>query len=195
MKRTIYTAFCIAILTICIILMQGCCPKRGKDGATGAVGAPGLPGISGTNGYNSVANLVANAPGCSNGGSTLLIALDTNSNSVLDVADSNIQSTEICNGVDGADGNDGVDGQDGSDGADAPPTAFSPVGLIDPCGDAPGIYDEVFLQLANGMILASFSSNASGLNTRFSVLIPGNYVTTDGSNCHFSVNSSGQVVY
>lgn len=61
------------------------------------------------------------------------------------------------------------------------------VSIIDPCGDAAGIWDEVFLQLSDGTLLASFSDNAAGQNTRFSVLTNGNYVTTDGSNCHVHV--------
>jgi len=78
----------------------------------------------------------------------------------------------------------------GQDGTDAPPTAYTVVGLVDPCGDKPGIYDEVFFRLHNGLLVASFSDNQNGLNTRFSVLTPGSYRTTDGSNCYFSVDSN-----
>lgn len=60
--------------------------------------------------------------------------------------------------------------------------------IVDPCGDAAGIFDEVFLRLSNGTLIASFSDSASGNNTRFSVIVDGvNYKTTDGSNCYFSV--------
>lgn len=62
------------------------------------------------------------------------------------------------------------------------------VGIEDPCGDTPGIIDEVLLRLSGGRILASFSDTASGMNTRFSIIPNGNYVVTDGSGCHFSVN-------
>lgn len=67
------------------------------------------------------------------------------------------------------------------------------VEVIDPCLDAPGIYDEVILRLANGQLLASFSQNASGLNTRFAILTPGSYQTTDGSNCSFTVTAEGDI--
>jgi len=61
--------------------------------------------------------------------------------------------------------------------------------IIDPCGDGPG-FDEIILKLANGQLLAHFSSG--GL--QFLSLIPdGNYVTTDQQACQFSV-SNGIVV-
>lgn len=59
--------------------------------------------------------------------------------------------------------------------------------IVDPCGNGPG-YDEVFFRTSSGMLIASFSDNASGLNTRFAELAPGNYSTTDGTGCNFTVN-------
>lgn len=67
------------------------------------------------------------------------------------------------------------------------------VSIKDPCG-AQGSYNEVFLKLSTGKYLASFSDNANGLNTRFSVLTDGNFVTTDGSHCYFTVSSGGTVI-
>lgn len=69
------------------------------------------------------------------------------------------------------------------------------VAIIDPCGDSAGIHDEVLLRLQDNSILASFSDSASGSNTRFSLIDAGSYVTTDGSNCHFTVSASGAVTY
>lgn len=94
------------------------------------------------------------------------------------------------NGLNGTDGRDGIDGQDGED-AEVPPYAV--VSIIDPCGDAPDIYDEVLLKLANGQFLASFSDNANGKNTRFALVPVGTYQTTDGSNCTFTINADGSV--
>lgn len=68
------------------------------------------------------------------------------------------------------------------------------VSIKDVCGDAPGKIDEVMLVLSNGKILSSFSDNSNGQNTRFALLSPGNFVTTDGSNCKFTVNNAGQIV-
>lgn len=59
--------------------------------------------------------------------------------------------------------------------------------IVDPCGDGPG-YDEIFLRTSSGKLIASFSQNSSGLNTRFSELVPGSYATTDGTGCTFTVN-------
>lgn len=147
------------------LLLLGCTPPQKGDA-----------GDRGRDGHSTVFSITA-ASGCVNGGSTVVMALDVNDNGTLDVGvDANVQSATICNGVDGADGHD------------APPTAFTPVQIIDPCGDAPGIWDEVMLKLQNGTLLASFSDNASGQNTRFSVITAGSYVTTDGSNCHFTVD-------
>ena len=67
--------------------------------------------------------------------------------------------------------------------------------IIDPCGNAPAVVDEVLLKLTDGSLLASFSDNSSGKNTRFAVVPAGNYVTTDGSSCMFHVSSSGAVTW
>lgn len=80
-------------------------------------------------------------------------------------------------------------GASGDDGADAV------LEIIDPCNDAPGIVDEVLIRLSDGRVLCSFSANANGQNTRLAVLPAGSYVTTDGSNCHFSVNVAGNITY
>lgn len=65
--------------------------------------------------------------------------------------------------------------------------------LVDPCGNGPG-FDEVFMRTSSGKLIASFSDNAAGLNTRFVELLPGNYQTTDGTNCSFAVLSDMSVV-
>jgi hypothetical protein len=68
------------------------------------------------------------------------------------------------------------------------------VSLIDPCGDTPNKFDEVFFRLSTGKIVASFSDAASGLNTRFSVLTDGVFGTTDGTNCGFVISNEGRTV-
>lgn len=84
-------------------------------------------------------------------------------------------------GPSGPSGNDGADGQD------------AVLETIDPCGDAPGIVDEILIRLSNGRVLCSFSDQANGKNTRLSILPAGSYVTTDGSNCAFTVNADGTI--
>lgn len=90
-------------------------------------------------------------------------------------------------GAQGPAGQDGANGQDGADGTNGI------LGVIDPCGDAPGVIDEVLIRLADGSVLVSFSANANGQNTRLSILPPGSYVTTDGSSCNFTVNANGTI--
>jgi hypothetical protein len=183
------------LIMLCVIVMcSSCAPARyeslgysegpqgpaGKDGSNGSNGVNGTNGINGANGqdgYSVVFSSVA-ATTCTNGGSVLLMAKDSNRNGVLDTSDTNLQATTICNGVNGT----------------TPPVPpMSIVAVLDPCNDAPGIFDEVLLKMQNGTIVASFSDNASGLNTRFSILGAGSYQTTDGSHCFFSVDGSGNL--
>jgi len=155
---------------------------NGVDGQDGSTGETGLPGQDG----HSVVFMITTATTCTNGGQTILLATDANDNGTLDLAtDGNLSSATICNGG---------DGEDGEDGDDAPPSPFTPVGLIDPCGDKPSVWDEVLLKLYDGSLLASFSDNANGANTRLSVLPAGTYMTTDGDACVFTVNASLEVV-
>lgn len=69
------------------------------------------------------------------------------------------------------------------------------VSIIDPCGDAPGIIDEVLFKLSDGRVISSFSDNAAGQNTRFSVLPEGVQLSvTDGSHCTFKI-LNGNIAY
>ena len=64
------------------------------------------------------------------------------------------------------------------------------VDIIDPCGDWSNGFDEVILRTSDGKLLAYFEN---GSNRYLSLLVPGSYRTTDGSNCNFTVNNSKQV--
>lgn len=88
----------------------------------------------------------------------------------------------------------GSAGQDGEDGVSPELPDYSIVGVIDPCGDAPGIIDEIFLVLKNGQIIAYFAENGNAQKSRLVLIPDGTYVTTDGSNCLFKVHN-GQVSY
>lgn len=167
MRRLLFGVFVI----ITIVLALSC----GRDGEQGPPGP---------NGHNAVVGMTPAGAECANGGTIILSATDLNDNGLVDAEDGNIQSSTICNGTNGT---------NGSNGTNAPPTPFTPVGLIDPCGDAAGIYDEVFIRLSNGTLLASFSDNVNGQNTRFAVITAGSYMTTDGSRCYFSVDASGNL--
>lgn len=106
------------------------------------------------------------------------------------------------------DGRNGLDGKDGSscaveqlvngaiitcengttavilNGENAAPTAYTVVEHVDVCGKQSS-FDEILLRLANGQIIAHFSS---GSNQFLSLLPSGNYRTTDGTNCDFAVD-------
>jgi hypothetical protein len=127
-----------------------------------------------TPGFNSIINIVTGAGNCPAGGYVLLSSLDTNRDGVVNDGDAEIKSNTVCNGNNAT----GV---------------FSSVEVLDPCGDAPGVYDEVLLRLSDGTVLVSFSANASGDNTRFALIGPGTYTTTDGSNCTFTLTSEGRL--
>lgn len=76
---------------------------------------------------------------------------------------------------------------DGQVGESADET-FQITEIIDPCGpEHPSGFDEVILKVGEDKYLASFSDNANGKNTRFGLLPPGNYQTTDGTGCNFTL--------
>lgn len=89
---------------------------------------------------------------------------------------------------------DGPQGVAGAAGKDAVQSQYDIVGVENPCGDAPGIYDEIFLRLRNNTLVASFSDNTNGNNTRFVLITPGTYRTTDGDSCTFTVDSTYHIV-
>lgn len=97
-------------------------------------------------------------------------------------------STFIPNGKDGADGQDGTDGIDGANGADGIDGQDAILEVINPCGDGPGV-DEVILRLVDGSLLAWYKDKG------LFVLSPGNWITTDGQHCTFTVDVNNQVVW
>lgn len=86
---------------------------------------------------------------------------------------------------------DGAAGTNGTDGQDAPPTPYTVTEMLDPCGDESG-YDEILLRLANGALIAHYASGSQQFLTSIG---PGNYVTTDGHSCYFTVNSDMSVTW
>jgi hypothetical protein len=82
----------------------------------------------------------------------------------------------------------GQNGADGADGLDAPAGPYNIVETILPCGPQSGP-SEVLLRLGTGQIVAHY---ASGARQFLTLLGPGNYVTTDGYACNFSVGPAPQ---
>jgi hypothetical protein len=78
-----------------------------------------------------------------------------------------------------------LNGKDGEDGKPGQSTPYTITGLLDPCGRQ-GVFDEVLLVLEGGQVLAHYSQG----NKQFlTVLLPGSYITTDGTNCLFTLNA------
>jgi len=148
------------------------------DGTSAIVldGAPGVDGINGTNGTNGIDG--------TNG---------VNGRDGLDGRDGidGINGTNGTNGVDGINGTNGADGLNGTDGLDAPPTPYTVTEMVDPCGDE-SQFDEILLRLANNQLVAHFSSGALEFLT---IIGPGNYTTTDGTGCTFTIHNDMTVTW
>lgn len=164
------------LIVLAAVLLVTACGPRGRVGSQGPRGDSGLPG---SDGFTTLFQVVEG-----DGEVTFLAGLDLDRSGTLEANEVTASATV----------KDGERGADGTDGADAAPTQFTPVAIIDPCGKQSN-YDEVLVRLANGQILASFSENSNGKNTRFVLLGAGNYATTDGTNCTFSVDASGNVTF
>lgn len=176
---------------------EGAVGATGATGATGSQGIQGEKGDTGEAGANGHSAIVSQAPAdslvCTNGGVLISMGVDLNDNSTMEPTEVK-QVATLCNGLNGSDGTNGQDGEDGEDGQDAVISQFAPIDLVNFCGNSSLAWSEVGFRLANGTIVASFSENANGKNTRWTVIRPGSYITTDGYGCNFTVTVSGQIV-
>lgn len=167
----------------------------GPQGPTGQTGATGAQGIAGSNGTScSVTSVLPNetAP---NGGA--LITCGNTSTLVLNGRNGlqGANGHDGASGHDGHDGHNGSNGHDGADGEDAQPSAFDIESLVDPCGTTSGYYNEIFLHLRNGTLVALISDDLAGNYPRLAIIPPssGPWLTADHTNCTFSVNSHGDL--
>lgn len=155
----------------------------GSNGNDGNDGTNGQDGSNGSNGHSAAfSQSIADVSLCANGGAVINMGIDLNDDSVLQLAETK-QTAIVCNGL------------NGTNGQNAPPSPFSPVSVVNPCGDAPSIDDEVFLRLGNGQLLWSQSDNIQGYNTRFSLGRAGTWQTTDGDACIFTLDANYQITY
>jgi len=158
-----------------VCTLKGCNSERSPivkvpaDGIDGANGVNGIAGVNGSDGSDGIDG--------------------ANGSDGIDGSD----GSNGINGVNGIAGTNGSDGANGSNGVDGVSSPYQITGLVDPCGATPGFVNEVLLRLTNGMLVASFSANSAGANTRLGVLLPGMYQTTDtntpGKRCRFTVNA------
>jgi hypothetical protein len=178
-----------------VVLLAMCAMATSCGGGlNGDTGLKGDAGANGNDGLSLVVDVVVQTVGIITCNRTDIFQ-DTNRDGVYSTGDAYQNGFLTCDGAvgaAGADGQDGVDGEDGSDGINGTnglnaDLTYSVVSIFDPCG-ASGGYDEVILKLGNGKYIASFSDNASGNNTRLVMLAAGgSYITTDGTNCHFTL--------
>ena len=162
-------------LTITMLLMLSC----GRDGKIGARGEAGNSGDDGKNASNSLVvteRVTIDSDVCeSEAGVMIKSGVDLNNNSILD-ADEVQNYSFVCDGVRGISGENGNDGQN------------AVVEIINPCLRAANMHNEIFLRLADGNIVCSFSDNFQGDNTHLALLYAGDFTTSDGYNCLFSVD-------
>ena len=174
----------------------------GPQGLPGKDGAQGVQGEAGLNGLTSLLSLTRfgdDGSICvSQAGTIVKSGLDVNHNGILDVSEVT-QVSVICDGKQGiagpvgAQGAQGIAGQNGTNGQDAPVSSLDIVKLITPCPSIVTAFREVLFRLGNGKLLASFSGDGSAMSVRLTLIIPGSYEDTDGSDCHFTVDS-GNVI-
>jgi hypothetical protein len=151
-----------------ILILLAACAKTGPQGANGT------DGKDGKNGTNPPQLRISESPAdpsvCPSGGT------EVSFNYVLQLGQTAPEVPSpitVCNGLAGV---------------------SAPLGIqeaIAPCGAASSSFKEVLLRLADGSLLASFSANSSGQNTRLSLLPDGSYTDTDDSACSFTVSTNG----
>jgi hypothetical protein len=78
-----------------------------------------------------------------------------------------------------------TNGKDGKDGEDAI------IETIYLCGNTDG---EILLRLSDGTIIA-YSKDCLGIKEYLTILDPGNYISSDGHNCKFTLNPDGTITY
>jgi hypothetical protein len=177
---------------ILILALYGCgntdeyCTRKDfKGGCVGNVGPKGSPGPAAlikTKRYDRDLGLCP-----SNKGVLMQIGVDRDNNGQLDFQELT-DITVVCDGVDGTPGSAGPQGSPGPQGAagkDAVQSQYNISSIYDPCGTQ-SAHDEVILRTQNNGLLAIFASGGYDYMTN---LTPGNYTTTDGTNCFFTVNN------
>lgn len=170
----------IISLILCLIL-TGCGGETIIKGEKGDQGIPGLPGIAGANGQDGTNG--TNGTDGQNGTSCTVASVSPGIEAPYGGAliTCGSSSTLLLNG------------EPGPQGEPAPMTPYTITEIIDVCNDTPNKYDEVLLRTQSGKLLASFSDNVNGYNTRLSELTAGNYMTSDGTNCFFTVDNDNTV--
>ncbi len=151
---------------------------NGKDGRSGQDGQNGLNGHTSPPAVNGHSAAFAAAPAdvslCAAGGTVLNAGTDFNDDGALELTEVSATAV-VCNG------------------APAATNGFEPTNLVAACGgNIADSNNELFIRLANGILIGSVSQNVNGLNTHFGVVAPGTWVSTgsNGHTCVFTVDES-----
>ena len=206
-----------------ILLLTASCGSEQIEftGVDGRDGVDGVDGVDGRDGFNSLVTftrLDTETEVCESGSGFLFASgLDLNRNGVLDMEEI-IESTvsAVCDGIPGPQGPVGPMGPQGPVGAQGPQGVVGPQGetgpqgeqgiaglpgspgqdalvaVLDPCGKQ-SQYDEVFFEFSDGKIYAVYAHVKSG-KVHLVQMVPGNWVTTDGTGCYFTVTSDYEIV-
>lgn len=166
------------LIIMSLILLTSCGGNNVNtpQGAPGAPGPNGLPGPTGSPGPSGPAGTSCTATQIAVGDPVLL-----DGGAIINCGATSVMISNGRNGINGTNGTNGVT------------STYSITSLVNPCGDAPGIADEVFLKLVDGTLLWLQVDNASGLNARLAIAQPGSWITTDGDNCQFTLNADGSI--
>lgn len=171
------------LVSVCALPITSC--LRGRKGDSGSPGSQGAQGVAGKDGSAGAGCQVSQIPvGDSvlpRGGAVVICEDGT--------------SAVISNGAQGEQGEKGDTGAQGEQGPSGSASALAIVAKVDPCGTAPGIYNEILLKLGDGSLVCLFADNSNGKNPRLSQLTAGCYTTTDGDSCTFCVDSTGSLTY
>lgn len=152
------------LLIIVSMLMLSSCGKQVLTGPQGP------PGTSGSDGQSCTVITVTAGPVAPNGGS-MLTCPDGSTSLVLN--GTNTVSTNNTTGTNGG------------------TVTFNLVQVIQPCSAASSPYKETLLGLQGGQLLAAFSDDSSGDNTRLAFIPNGSFIDTDSSGCNFTVTGDG----
>ena len=176
---------------------QGATVKCGTDtvfisnGTNGTNGQDGLNGVNGVDGEQGEAGKDGIAGLNGQDGSSCSIT-DTNGGALVSCGDETVLIK---------DGMKGATGTQGEPGTSVPDGASLLIAVINPCGDAPGIYDEIVFVDTDGHAYAYYEDNADYTSykdqNRRIIEIPVNtYLrTTDGDNCKFKLDGGANLIF
>lgn len=155
-----------ALLSLAVL--SGC----GDGGAGQALDASKVPTNDGSIVIRSHSNGLIDATVCTlKSGTIIKTGSDTNGDGFVSIP----ELKEVSVDCDGSMGSEGING------------TRQIVATIDPCGHVAGIIDDLVERLDSGQLI--IFTSGPGLN----LLQPGNYMTTDGSMCIFSVDAHSVV--